>query len=146
MHKVSDIRHSCLRYSAINYWALAPEAIGVYGNSETALTCPFRSGIIKSWKFVERHTPRQLPDDGLVTEFPDELERDGIGAFLAFWKCLAPQQRDFMGQSMSGVSDLINSTGRNHRARFELPAKHCGRFYQEYRLAMVSHSRTPLSN
>jgi len=85
------------------------------------LTRFFGSGIIKSRKFIERHTPGQLPDDGLVTEFPDEFEGDGVGAFLAFRECLAPEQRDFMGQSMSGVSDLINSTGRNHRARFELP-------------------------
>ena len=42
------------------------------------------SGIINNRKFVERHAPWQLPDDGLITEFPDEFEGDGIGAFLAF--------------------------------------------------------------
>src|SRR5437763_12439367 len=110
------------------------------------LTRLFGSGIIKSRKFVERHTPWQFPDGGLVTEFPDEFEGDGIGAFLAFRECLASEQRDFMGQSMSGMPDLINSTGRNNRARFELPPQHCGRFYQEYRLAMVPHWRRPLSS
>ena len=85
------------------------------------LTRFYRSGIINNGKFVERQTPWQLPDDGLVTEFPGEFEGDGIGAFLAFREYLTPEQRNFMGQSMSGVSNLINSTGRNHRARLELP-------------------------
>ena len=79
------------------------------------------SGIINNRKFVERHTPWQLPDDGLVTEFPGEFEGDGIGAFLAFRECFASEQRDFMGQSMTGVNDLINSAGRNQRPRLELP-------------------------
>jgi hypothetical protein len=107
----------------------------------TTLTRLCGSRIIKNWKFIERQTPRQLPNDGLVTERPDKFEGYGVGAFLAFRECLAPEQRDFMGQAMSGVNDLINSTGRNHRARFEFPPKHCGKFYQEYRLASV-HPRT----
>jgi len=104
------------------------------------------SGIINNRKFVERHAPWQLPDDRLVTEFPDEPEGNGIGAFLAFRECLGPEQRDFMGQSMSGVSDLINSTGRNHHTRLELPPQHCGRFYQNYRLTITPKGPVPLSS
>jgi hypothetical protein len=89
---------------------------------ETAsLTRLCGSAIIENRKFVERYTPWQFPDDGLVTEFPDQFEGDGIGAFLAFGECLASEQRDFMRQSMSRVSHLINSTGGNSRTRLELP-------------------------
>lgn len=85
------------------------------------LTGPCGSGIVKHRKLVESNTPWQFPDDGLVSEFPDEREGDGICAFLAFRECLAPNQRYFMRQSMSGVADLVNSAGRDNRARLELP-------------------------
>ena len=54
------------------------------------------SGIINNRKFVERHARWQLPDDGLITEFPDELECDSTRTFLASGECLAPEQRDFI--------------------------------------------------
>jgi hypothetical protein len=89
--------------------------------SDGGLTRLCGSGIVKNRKFIERDTPCQLPDDGVVSELPDQPEGDGIGAFLAFRECLALDQRDLMRQAMSGVADPINSSGRDNRARLELP-------------------------
>jgi hypothetical protein len=142
-----ECRRQFLSYVAQHFSASAPAPL-IPGTlpSLGSLSRLCGSGIINNRKFVERHPPWQLPDDRLVTEFPDELEGNGIGAFLAFRECLGPEQRDFMGQSMSGVSDRINSTGRNHHPRLELPPQHCGRFYQNYRLTITPKDPGPLSS